>query len=375
MPLLFLPMKIPIIFFIILFNVVIVANCYSAMNSACTDDDYSATVLESKTDGTFIKNLVDLRSVFVLDNQGATVEYPYLGISGGAIFSNDQGKTCIITEPINVLYDFDLISTSIHSNPSSFPAFFLEAYQTRTDNCESSIDRCYGSPISTTVMSSCTPNAISPFWQFSGGSVKMHVTSTWTETFCLPDRACSSQLKCSGSVTSFSDAGDMHLPVSGRKTFNVTHAEAKRLIELVPAYSLYFSNPNGGLLGQPFRSSDIPYTTGLFKNFSTHSTFNAEGIAIDVRKPIEKLDELLQTKFPFNEMSKIIDWLELLAVSPSPPQFNLAIGEVSYLVVDLDKFDALAVFVRWMMGSYFLIVILHGLRSTFLGIEGNSQDV
>lgn len=82
----------------------------------------------------------------------------------------------------------------------------------------------------------------------------------------------------------------------------------------------------------------------------------------------ERLNEILHTKYPFTLMSVGVDWLTALVDTPDAPVIHIAIGSHEYNK-DMSSFNPLATFMRWMLGSYFCIVIGVFLQKKYMGIE------
>lgn len=287
----------------------------------------------------------------------------------------------MMQETTNAVLDLNIVFDYVSSHPATFPNIYPMIRKGATGTCRPELNACYG-PQKDTLTGSCTyPD---DYWKIRDANTVEHYVCTYSSYVdCMgvpPFQYCSTVNTSTYVSYGYPIIGKYYIPETRPARLDVYDLnEAKALLNALPNYSLLYELPNGSVFGDPFKLSDMrngfSNYTGAIKNITDDPDAFSQIVKDEQKYYADEMVEFAESHFPFNVLKTFTEWVSVFTGAPTAPKFNLTIGSVTYAVIDLSKYDEFAAFMRWMIGSYIMLLVFHRLRNLFLGIEGNSENV
>lgn len=185
-----------------------------------------------------------------------------------------------------------------------------------------------------------------------------------------PAIATTEYQKCTGPTTQ-THYCYVRPPTTAPVLVNVSVSDVLQLSKKLYNKSSLLDTPLSKSLYGPIFSASSISSNAAFSNYSGSVLYDyqkLDDIMLFNSGIYNALNKLGETKFPFNVLSSIIDWFDVLVSTPEAPKIPLKIGKYEY-VIDLSRLDPLAVFMRWLLGSFFCICIAHSLKMRYMNLE------
>ncbi len=323
------------------------------------------------------------------------------GVSGFSVdvvspYQNNQICSGNITQ---VIKNQDIYSQVVN-NKASFPTLYAAFVSDLTSTCAYSLNgNCYSAPTATqydagAIVYGSTANLCMGTYPTisidnqrcpANGAINYqscNITSTTTTTWS-PSRnrwVTSTLYGQTVAYNCFADSTPLISPASqsqiSAKIGGVGINEISNLQRLMLTQSTFVNSTlktDSNLFGAPFSNSLVP------QGFSNYSS--GRGMKVGFGKDTfqssvaylasdSRLEKAFKERFPFSVFSKLYTWLDTFLVKdPTPPVFEIVIGEWRLTQIDFSPYDSLAAFVRWMSGFYLCSVAYLSVRSRLLGIN------
>jgi hypothetical protein len=341
-----------------------VANSYASIPYVCEDQPNGIQSFMSEIAPLYISPLSSTPAHLTtsVNNTPLTLSDPNtIGLSINVVFPDSDNSVCLshVTQTIQSAAVAKYIKTNI------VPVNLSSAYNGFVDeSCSPDFGIQYGGtcqPVSsswTTSNSVCTGANVGQVWQGNQVLSQCPSGTSYMLNQCLA--ATNLRWLCVNSVKTTTP--DLSTLTSSDRTFlSKTFLSSSTFLRT--------STSSGLLYGELLSVSDIPHLSSVFSNNSSASGLDPNKFPLLelAVKSDDSFKAKLHDTFPFSVLFLYKKFFDSIVHSPYPPTFTIAIGSSHSYQIDMEPFDGLAVFCRYLTGWLILVLTTFKLKE-FIGL-------